>query len=116
MRSKRAAMLCVLILSCLPAAVSAQCTESRRACARGGLSSTVAEVRAVAENSADLTRAATAGPYVTEPSTGLLLLIGLGLIAGASLIAGKISNSDSVEDVENQGETAILARPASSPR
>jgi hypothetical protein len=42
-----------------------------------------------------------------EPATGLLVLIGLGLIAGASLIGGKRVCSGAAEEGENSGDTAI---------
>ena len=115
MRLKQAASLCALILLCLPAAARANATRSSFAGRGEGSSNSPSIVRGVAGNSVDLRDAETGGPFTTKQSTGLLLLIGLGLIAGGSLIGRKMGRSDSVEEVENAGETAIpRCQPSSS--
>jgi hypothetical protein len=115
MRLKQAASLCALILFCLPAAARANATRSSFAGRGEGSSNSASIVHGVAGKSVDLRDAKTGGSFTTEQSTGLLLLIGLGLIAGASLISRKMGRSDSVEEVENAGETAIpRCQPSSS--
>jgi hypothetical protein len=111
MRLKPVALLCTLISLCLPAAARANATRSSFAHVEGGLSFSVRIAHGIVGNSGNLRDAEMGGPFSTEQSTGLLLLIGFGLIAGASLIGGKIGRSDSVEEVEHSGETAILSRP-----
>jgi hypothetical protein len=115
MRLKQAASLCALILLCLPAAARANAIRSSLAGRGEGSSNSASIVHGVAGNSVDLRDAETGGPFTTEQSSGLLLLIGLGLIAGASLIGGKMGRSDSAEEVENAGETASSrCQPSSS--
>jgi len=115
MRLKQAASLCALILLCLPAAARANATGSCFAGRGEGSFNSARIVHRFAGNSMDLRDAETGGPLTTEQSTGLLLLIGLGLIAGASLIGGKMGRSDSTEEVENAGETAISRRQPGVP-
>ena len=114
MRLKRIAPLCILISLFLPAAVRANFTRSSFAGVEGSLSFSASIAHRVDGNSGNLRDAEMSGPFSAEQSTGLLLLIGFGLIAGASLIGGKIGRSDSVEEVEHSGETAILSRPTRS--
>jgi len=112
MRLRWIALLSTLILLRLPAAACANGTDFSFAVARGGLSFSTSIARRPAGTSAHLIEAVTAGSSATEPSTGLLLLIGLGLIGGASLLGLKIRHCASAEEAENTGETATLQRPA----
>lgn len=111
MKPKTVALLCALILLALPAVARANATSSPSAAAREGSSFSANSVHKVVGNSADLTDAEAGGPFTSEQSTELLLLLGLGLIAGASLIGGKIGRSDSIEEVESSGQAALLSRP-----
>jgi len=110
MRLKRVAMLWALILLLSPAG---RANRAVFAHAGRGASFSAAISGTVVEHSAGLISTATAGPFATEPSTGLLLIIGIGLIGGASLIALKTGRSASVEETEDtQGMTvnSSLAR------
>lgn len=111
-RLKRMEFFWALILLCLPAMARAEGTDFSLADAGGGSSFTADIAQRVVRDRADLTAAATTGPLASEPSTGLLLLLGVGLIGAASLIRLKIERSDPVDGVENTGETAILAGTA----
>jgi hypothetical protein len=114
MRLKFLVLMCAPILLCLPAAAPANAARSFFACSAEGSSFSASITHKVGRNSADLSDAETSGPFTAEQSTELLLLIGVGLIAGASLIGVKLGRSDSVEEVENSGEAAILSKPARS--
>jgi hypothetical protein len=116
MKPKRVALLCALVLLCLPAVASADSTDFGFVAAGGDSHFSSCITRRAVGNRAELVVAATAGPSATEQSTGLLLLIGLGLIGGASLIDVKIRRSGSAPEAENAGETAILSRPTWSQR
>ena len=110
MRLKWIAMLWALILLCLPPADRADRADFADAGQGASFSATVAST--VVEKSEGLISTATAGPFATEPSTGLLLLTGIGLIVGASLIALKMGRSDSVEEGEDTQGMAVHSSPA----
>jgi hypothetical protein len=110
MRLKWVAMLWALILLCLPPAGRADRADFADAGRGASFSATIG--RTVVENSAGLISRATAGPFATEPSTGLLLLIGIGLIIGASLIALKMGRSDAVEEGEDPHGMTVHSSPA----
>ena len=110
MRLKWIAMLWALILLCLPPADRADRADSADAGRGASFSATIANTDV--EDSAGLISAATTGPFATEPSTGLLLLTGIGLIVGASLIALKMGRSDSVEEGEDTQGMAVHSSPA----
>jgi|SRR5215471_3061621 len=110
MRLRRIGLLWTLIL-CLLAAARANGTEFGFAGEGDGPSSSASAAPRAVGNSAHLIEAATAGSSATEPSTELLLLIGLALIGGASLIGEKIGSCGSSDEGENTGQTAILSRP-----
>lgn len=105
MKPKRVAVLCALVLLCLPAAV---CAYSKP------FSHSVA--RRVVGNSTDSIVGATVDSSATEQSIGPLLLIGLALIGGASLISVKIGRSGSAVEAESTEETTILLSSTRSPR
>lgn len=111
-RPKRMELLCALILLCVPAMARAEGTDFSLADEGGGSSLSANTAQRAVRHRADLIVAATAGPLASEPSTGLLLLLGVGLIGAASLIRLKIKGSDSVDGVENTGEIAIRAGTA----
>ena len=108
-RLKQMESLWALILLCLPAVACADNTDFSLANAGGGSSFSADIAQRVVRDRADLIVAATAGPLASEPSTGLLLLLGVGLIGAASLIGLKIKRSDAVDGVVNTGEIAIRA-------
>lgn len=107
------ALLFTLAQLCLPAAARASGTDFRLAGEKVSLSSCATSAHRVGTNSLETIVGATAGPFETEPSTGLLLVIGLGLI-GASLIGVKMGLAGAVEEQENKGEMTIFPRPARS--
>lgn len=111
-RLKRMELLWALILLYLPAVASVEGTDFSLADAGGGSSLSADIAQRAVRHRADLIVAATAGPLVSEPSTGLLLLLGVGLIGAASLIRLKTERSDSAEGVGNTGEIAIRAGTA----
>lgn len=111
-RLKRMELLWALILLCLPAVARADDTDFSLVDAEGGSSLSADTAQRAVRHRADLIVAATASPLASEPSTGLLLLLGVGLIGAASLIRLKIKGSDSVDGVENTGEIAIRAGTA----
>lgn len=107
-RPKCMELLWALILLCLPAMARAEGTDFSLADEGGGSSLSANSVQRAGRHRAELI-VATAGTIASEPSTGLLLLLGVGLIGAASLIRLKIKGSDSVDGVENTGEIAIRA-------
>ena len=115
MRLERIALLCMLILLSLSGAEPADCQNFSLAGAGGSSSFSVSIALRAVGNSTNSIETPAAGSFLTEWSTGLLLLIGLGLIGGASLIGTKITPSSSADEVENTGETAIFSRPTWSP-
>ena len=115
MRLERIALLCMLILLCLSGEEPAYCQNFSLAGAGGGSSFSASIALRAVGNSANLIETGAAGSFLTERSTGLLLLIGLALIGGASLIGTKIAPSSSADEAENTGETAIFSRPTWSP-
>lgn len=102
MKSKCVALLCALVLLFLPAAV---CAGSKPSTGN----------RRVIGVSADSLVKPTVDSSATEQSIAPLLLVGLALIGGASLIGVKIGRSGSVGEAESTGETAIRSRPTRSP-
>lgn len=104
MKAKCTALLCALVLLCLPTAV---CAHSKP------FSGSIPP--SVVERSADSIARPTADSSATEQSIAPLLLIGLALIGGASLIGVKIGRSGSADEAENSEETANLSRPTRNP-
>lgn len=115
MRLERIALLCMLILLCLSGAEPAECQNFSLAGTGGGASFSASIALRAVGNSANLIERAAAGSFLTEWSTGMLLIIGLALIGGASLIGTKIAPGSSADEAENTGETAIFSRPTWSP-
>lgn len=111
-RLKRMELLWALILLCLPAVARADDADFSLADAGAGSSLSADIAQRAVRHPADLIVAATAGPLASEPSAGLLLLLGVGLIGAASLVRLKTERSDSVEGVGNTGEIAIRAGTA----
>lgn len=105
-------LLLMLGLLCLPIAARAAGAGIRLAGERGNPSSCAGSVLGVCGSSLGFMAGALAGFFETEPSTGLLLVIGLGLIGGSSLIGLKMGRARAVEEPENAVETAIFPRPA----
>ena len=115
MRLERIALFCILILLSSSGAQPADRQNFSLADAGGGSSFSAGIALRAVGNSANLIETAVAGSFLTEWSTGLLLLIGLALIGGASLIGTKIAPCSSADEAENTGETAIFSRPTWSP-
>lgn len=114
LKMKRVALLFTTFLLCLPAAVRASGKDFSLAGEREISSYCTSSAGRVRENSVKIISMATAGPFETEPSTGLLFVVGLGLIGAASLISVKMKSAGSVEEGEDAGETAILSSPTRS--
>ena len=107
------ALLFMLAQLCWPTAARATGTDFRLAGEKGSLSFCTTSAHRVGTDSLETIVGATAGRFETEPSTGLLLMIGLGLI-GASLIGVKMGRAGAVEEQVNKEEMAIFPRPARS--
>ncbi|HKW89270.1 MAG TPA: hypothetical protein VJN21_11000 [Candidatus Acidoferrales bacterium] len=114
LRIRWVASLLMLFLLCLPAAANAGGTGFALEGQRVSPSPCAASPRRAGGNSIGFIVGATAAPFESEPSTGLLLVIGLGLIGGASLIGAKAGRSEAAEERENADEKAIFSRPAVS--
>lgn len=105
MRVKLVALIGELILLCLPAATCANAMGTTFAGAGKGSTLSASIARKGLGNHAVLIVAGTAASSNLEPSAGLLLLIGLGLIAGASFIGKKMPHSSPVDQAEDSEET-----------
>lgn len=107
------ALLFMLAQLCWPAAARATGTDFRLAGEKGSLSFCATSAHRVGRVNLETIVGATVSPLETEPSTGLLLVVGLGLI-GASLIGVKMGRAGTVEEQENKEEMAIFPRPVRS--
>ena len=116
MRAKRVALIGELILLCLPAAARANAMSATFASAGKGSSFSASIARKAVRNRAAVSFAATAASSNLEPSAGLLLLMGLGLIAGASFIGKKMPHSSSVDQAEDSVEATGQAWSFYGPR
>jgi hypothetical protein len=114
LKMTRVALRFMLAQLCLPAAALAGSTDFRLAGERGGPSICASSAHRMDRNSLEMIVGVSAVPFESEPSTGFLLVIGLGLIGGASLIGMKIGRDGTVNEQENAGETAISPRSARS--
>jgi hypothetical protein len=112
-KMKRVALLFTAFLLFLPVAVCAGGTDSSLAGEKGS-SPCISCAGGVRGSSVNIIARATTGPFDSEPSTALLLVVGLGLIGAASLIGLKMRRAGSVEEGEDAGESAILSRPTRS--
>lgn len=112
MKMKWVALFSMLAQLCLPAAARAASTDFRLPGERGSSSLCARSAHRVGRYSLKSIVGGMAGAFETEPSTGLLLVIGLGLIGGSSLIGVKMGRAGADGEQENAGETAISPRPA----